>query len=191
MTSEDADIYLKIVLLGDAAVGKTSIRRRYLGQGFQVSHHATIGADFSATVREIDEYKMNFSIWDLAGQQTFESVRTMYYRGCFGGLILFDVTDESSFENLKGWIDELWKNSGRGKIPFILLGNKYDLAEEGKEIVSDEKINQFIEKLNQEAEENDFKITYLTTSAKTGLNVDEAFNILGRTIMKWVDSDKK
>jgi small GTP-binding protein len=187
MTSDDADIFLKIVLLGDAAVGKTSIRRSYLGQGFQVSHYATIGADFSATVREIDDYKMNFSIWDLAGQETFESVRSMYYKGCFGGLVLFDLMDEASFKNLKRWIDELWKNSGRGKIPFVLLGNKFDLAEEGKEFVTEKRINQFIEEINQEVKENDFEITYLATSAKTGLNVDEAFNILGRTVMKWID----
>ena len=130
---------------------------------------------------------MNFSIWDLAGQATFESVRSMYYRGCFGGLILFDLTDKESFENLKRWIDELWSNSGRGNIPFVLLGNKFDLTEEGQESVSDDEINQFLQEMNQLANENNFEVAYLPTSAKTGLNVDEAFNILGRTIMKWIN----
>ena len=113
-SSDNQKYFLKIVLLGDGAVGKTNIRKNYLGQGFTKDHLMTIGADFAAADKvlqiEDKEYNITFQIWDLAGQGTFNQVRSMYYRGVFGALVVFDVTRKNSFDNLSSWIKELYKN---------------------------------------------------------------------------------
>lgn len=180
--------FLKLTLMGDGAVGKTNLRRRYLGQGFSSDHMMTIGADFAATDRELQIGDTNFSItyqiWDLAGQATFNQVRSMYYRGCFGALMVFDITRPSSFNNIEGWINELKKHSGRGQVPMVILGNKYDLVDEAENVVSEDQIKGLIDKLN--SGDQSYEISYLNTSALTGLNVDEAFERLGTNILHWL-----
>ncbi|MHA2171656.1 MAG: Rab family GTPase [Candidatus Kariarchaeaceae archaeon] len=182
--------FLKISLLGDGAVGKTNLRRNYLGIGFTSDHLMTIGADFAATEKKFElndkEYDVTFQIWDLAGQSTFSQVRSMYYKGCFGGLLVFDRTRPSSFENLTHWIREMEKNTGRGAVPIIVLGNKYDLVDTSDEVVEQEKIDQFISEMNENSEKKGFSVHYLDTSALTGLNVDKAFETLGITILNWL-----
>lgn len=182
--------FLKLALLGDGAVGKTNLRRNYLGQGFTKDHQMTIGADFAATDKELEvdgkEYNITYQIWDLAGQASFNQVRSMYYRGVFGALMVFDITRPSSFHNINNWISELEKNSNRGQVPMVILGNKYDLVEDAEDIVNQDQIVALLEELNADADEKGFKIEYLNTSALTGRNVDEAFDTLGKSIMRWL-----
>ena len=192
---ENADnqkYFLKIVLLGDGAVGKTNIRKNYLGQGFTKDHLMTIGADFAAADKvlqiEDKEYNITFQIWDLAGQGTFNQVRSMYYRGVFGALVVFDVTRKNSFDNLSSWIKELYKNSNRGAVPIVILGNKYDLFDEDEDHVKSVEINDMIELLNKELKDENFNVTYLNTSALTGLNIENAFESLGSNIINWLKS---
>lgn len=183
--------FLKLVLLGDGAVGKTNLRRNYLGQGFTKDHQMTIGADFAATDKELavdgKEYNITYQIWDLAGQASFNQVRSMYYRGVFGALMVFDITRPSSFQNIPNWINELEKNSNRGQVPMMILGNKYDLVDTSDKTVKKDQIDALLEELNEDAEEKGFKIEYLNTSALTGLNVDKAFDALGKSIMRWIN----
>lgn len=187
--------FLKISLLGDGAVGKTNLRRNYLGQGFSSDHLMTIGADFAATEKTFvingKTFDVTFQIWDLAGQATFSQVRSMYYKGCFGGLLVFDLTRPSSFENLNHWIKEMEKNTGRGTVPFVVLGNKYDLVETADEIVVQDSIEKFISELNEKHSDKGFSIKYLDTSALTGLNVDVAFKYLGESILNWLGVAEK
>jgi len=182
--------FLKLALLGDGAVGKTNLRRNYLGQGFDKDHHMTIGADFAAAERELTigdkEFAITYQIWDLAGQATFDQVRSMYYRGVFGALMVFDITRPSSFTNIKSWISELEKHSGRGQVPMVILGNKYDLIDSAEDTVKQDQIDALLEELNEDAEDKGFEISYLNTSALTGLHVDEAFITLGESIMHWL-----
>ncbi|MHA1533051.1 MAG: Rab family GTPase [Candidatus Heimdallarchaeota archaeon] len=147
----------KIVLLGDGAVGKTSIRQQYLGKGFKEGYSMTIGADFCVKRVELSTMIITFQIWDLAGQQRFDVVREVYYRGSSGALLVFDVSNASSFENLPAWLNELTKNNYERIVPIVLIGNKTDLR------------------------------GYLETSAKTGLNVDEAFMLLSKQIESFLD----
>ncbi len=191
-SSDNQKYFLKIVLLGDGAVGKTNIRKNYLGQGFTKDHLMTIGADFAAADKvlqiEDKEYNITFQIWDLAGQGTFNQVRSMYYRGVFGALVVFDVTRKNSFDNLSSWIKELYKNSNRGAVPIVILGNKYDLFDEDEDHVKSVEINDMIELLNKELKNENFNVTYLNTSALTGLNIENAFESLGSNIINWLKS---
>lgn len=189
-----ADFFMKLVLCGDGAVGKTALRERFLGRGFSNSYLQTIGADFASTEKEVGvdgkDYSVQYQIWDLAGQTEFGSVRQSYYEGCFGSLMIFDLTRPSSFENLPSWIDELWSNSGRGKVPIVLLGNKADLKDQFPEHVQDNQIMNYVQELNQQLEGGGFSVQYLETSALTGKNVEEAFTTLGEQVVRWIQANK-
>lgn len=186
------DFFMKLVLCGDGAVGKTALRKRFLGEGFSSSYLQTIGADFAATDKEIKVpdvgvKRVKYQIWDLAGQPEFKGVRGAYYEGCFGAIMVFDLTRPSSLENLTTWITELWENSGRGKIPIVILGNKSDLLAQFPEHVKSDTIKRFTDKLNIEVKKFKFTIPYLETSALTGKNVDEAFIKMGESVLSWIE----
>jgi GTPase SAR1 family protein len=145
----------KICLLGDGGVGKTSLRERFLGKGFQSGYILTIGADFAVQDLNIDGQQYKFQIWDLAGQQRFSAVRALYYKGSHGAILVFDNTRPESLYNLGGILDQFIQSS---------LGEITDIP---------------------------FDIKYLNTSAKTGLNVTEAFESLGRTIKDYISVYKE
>jgi small GTP-binding protein len=188
--------FIKLVLMGDGAVGKTSIRRNYLGLSFTSEHMMTIGADFAAKDKSFEfetqdgsqnrKFNVTFQIWDLAGQSTFQNVRSMYYKGCFGGLLVFDRTRPSSLENIENWVSEMQKSNSRGNIPLILLGNKADLIDTAEEIVPQEDVDNLLKKLNEEYSDESFEITYFDTSALTGKNIEEAFEVLTSNILHWL-----
>jgi Ras-related protein Rab-11A len=181
------DFFMKLVLAGDGAVGKTALRERFLGKGFSSSYLMTIGADFASKDALLPNGKLvKYQIWDLAGQQEFEGVRSTYYEGCSGSLMVFDLTRPLSFENIPKWIAELWKNSGKGPVPIILLGNKYDLVEQVPNPVTQEAVDQLLDQLNAKTAKYGFSVPYFHTSALTGLNVEEAFAKLGEQVVSWI-----
>ncbi|MFX0116532.1 MAG: GTP-binding protein [Candidatus Hodarchaeota archaeon] len=180
--------FVKVCLLGDGAVGKTALRERYLGKGFSSNYIMTIGADFAVKPVTIRERPAKFQIWDLAGQPRFSSVRALYYRGSMGALLIFDVTRPDSFANQRDWINELWKSNGKGPIPLVILGNKSDLRGHSPDEISNEQALEFAETLSEETRSTGFETPYLETSAKTGQNVNEAFQMLGNSILKYVES---
>ncbi|MFW9993971.1 MAG: Rab family GTPase [Candidatus Odinarchaeota archaeon] len=169
----------KIVLAGDGAVGKTSLRERYLGRGFKSQYLQTVGADFALSTEKIGQKEVKFQIWDLAGQQRFQAVRSVYYAGALGALLVFDITRRDSFENLSSWVDEIWKHNGKGTIPVVLLGNKFDLRDEHSDCITEKEALKFAKDLSKKTKEKGFDIRFLNTSAKTGLNVSEAFQAIG------------
>ncbi len=189
-----ADFFMKLVLCGDGAVGKTAIRERFLGRGFSSSYLQTIGADFASTEKAVEvdnnQYSLNYQIWDLAGQTEFGTVRKTYYEGCFGSLMVFDITRPASFENLPAWINELWENSGRGKVPIVLLGNKSDLKDKFPEHITEKQINQYVSDLNVALGEDKFFVEYLETSALTGQNIERAFDTIGKQVVSWIKANK-
>ncbi|UJG41323.1 MAG: GTP-binding protein [Candidatus Heimdallarchaeum aukensis] len=171
----------KIVLIGDGAVGKTSIRMQYMGYGFNTSHLMTLGADFSSIDKEIiPNEKWKFQIWDLAGQQMFEQVRARFYKGAQGALLVFDITRPSSFQNLPMWLNELYKFNGSGVVPVVVLANKSDLRD--RKSVKFKHVEKYVSELNLRTQRYGVTNYCLETSAKTGLNIDRAFEILGRSI---------
>ena len=180
---------MKICLLGDGAVGKTALRERYLGKQFSSGYVMTIGADFAVKKTQISteegKKSVKFQIWDLAGQPRFNSVRELYYKGSHGGLLVFDITRRDSFTNLTSWIEELYRNSGRGIMPITLLGNKVDLRNEVEDPVTPEDVQAYIEEIKVQYDIK-FDVPYLETSAKTGENVDESFDTLAHTIRNYL-----
>lgn len=181
---------MKIVLAGDGGVGKTAIRERYLGRGFQSKYMMTIGADFALKESVITGRSIKFQIWDLAGQQRFGAVRSVYYLGCLGALLLFDVTRRESFENLQNWIKEIWNNNGKGIIPIVVLGNKVDLRDQYPDNISNEVAKRYCAKLTEQTKSHGFDIQFMETSAKNGLNVGEAFDKLGKVYFDYIEQQK-
>ncbi|NHJ01935.1 MAG: GTP-binding protein [Candidatus Heimdallarchaeota archaeon] len=174
--SDDRRLW-KIVLAGDGAVGKTSLRKRYLGEGFDTDYLSTMGADFALYDTEIGSTQIRWQIWDLAGQPVFKEVVKAYYTKIFGGVLVYDVTRRQTFENAEKWLNDLWANSGREtKVPVVLLANKIDLREEGAETVSTEEGSKLAAKLG---------IKFIETSAKTGEGVKKAFAYLGEDILSY------
>jgi small GTP-binding protein len=176
----------KICLLGDGGVGKTSLRERFLGKGFQSGYILTIGADFAVQNLTIRDIQYKFQIWDLAGQQRFSAVRALYYKGSHGAILVFDQTRLDSLYSLENWKTELFTNVGR-EIPYIILGNKSDLPG----AIDQEQIDHFIKKSQSETHDIPFNIKYLKTSAKSGLNVTEAFGQLGLIIGEYIEEYKR
>ena len=177
---------MKICLIGDGAVGKTALRERYLGKGFAANYLMTIGADFAVNHTEINGTAVKFQIWDLAGQERFGSVRSLYYSGSHGVLMIFDVTRAETFQSLvDGWLPELTKNLRSGPVPVILLGNKTDLRDPNDITHIQQDKGKILAKDLAEKYGGKFEIPYLETSAKTGINVQEAFNLLAHEIINY------
>ncbi|MHA2243608.1 MAG: Rab family GTPase [Candidatus Hodarchaeales archaeon] len=182
---------LKIVLIGDGGVGKTAIRERYLGRGFKAQYLLTIGADFAMRDDSINGEPIRYQIWDLAGQQRFDAVREVYYKGCVGALLVYDVTRPDSYFNTPKWINELWTNNGRGRVPIIVVANKIDMRELSDDTISPEQGRVFTDRLTKLTIPEGFGCHYIETSAKTGVNVQAAFSQLGDSIMKFVNIQRK
>lgn len=186
----------KILLCGDGSVGKTAIRERYLGKGFQSNYMMTIGADFA--VKEIlgsteqeEPYSIKCSIWDLSGQLNFKDVRSIYYKGSHAMIMVYDCTNRGSFTNLNFWIDEIKKHTNIGNMVMILIANKTDLREEGKNHVTTAEGEALAKQWASTLFENKWNIPFVETSAKTGENIQEAFDKLGKifvTVKKKMDS---
>ncbi len=175
----------KIVLIGDGSVGKTSLRREYMGEGFKREYSNTVGADFAYYSETVGENSFRYSIWDLAGQPKFENVRPMFYAGAFGALVCFDCTRIETFNNLDKWIDELVHHTQSEGTPIVLVATKYDLYEEGKMgMINFDDVEAYVEKLRQRFDGR-FGISWIKTSAKEGVNVTEAFSMLREEIIKW------
>jgi small GTP-binding protein len=182
---------IKIVLIGDGGVGKTAIRERYLGKGFKSQYLLTIGADFAMRDDTALGDKIRYQIWDLAGQQRFDAVREVYYKGSVGALLVYDVTRPDSYFNTPKWINELWTNNGRGRVPIIVVANKIDMRELSDDTVSPEQGRVFTDRLSALTKPEGFSCHYMETSAKTGVNIQAAFSLLGENIIKFVSKQRK
>ena len=169
----------KIVLAGDGAVGKTSIRERYMGKGFESSYLKTIGADFASKKIEVDDNQITFQIWDLAGQDSYQAVRGTFYKGAIAGLMVFDCQDPKTLTNLKSWMDEAIKGSDNGILIYFVIANKIDLVDERK--VSREMA---LELCNRLATETGIRFYYCETSALTGQNIKETFEYLSFKLLE-------
>lgn len=179
MVMEQKSRQYKVVLLGDAKVGKTSLRRNYMGSHFQEDHQWTIGADVSFKRLDFKDMRINLNIWDLGGQPNFEQVRKLYYAGTHGILLVFDLTNPATLNSMRRWIEE-YKSGNPLNVdrpPIVLLGNKNDL--DG--VVVDDSIEEAKQLL---LELLDRDVFFLRTSAKTGENVVQAFENLTEQILK-------
>jgi Ras-related protein Rab-5C len=169
-------INYKCVLVGDSAVGKSSVAHRYISDDFYEFQEPTIGAAFMAKKINIDDREIRLEIWDTAGQERYRSLAPMYYRNASVAIVIYDITQVSSFEGAKSWIKEISKRA-KSNCMIVLLGNKSDLENERK--IDENEVNTYIENKN---------ILHFKTSAKTGLNIKRIFNTI---INKLLDSDSE
>jgi small GTP-binding protein len=163
----------KLILGGDGAVGKTSMVHRFVEGTFTKDYKSTIGTSIMKKECQFDELrsKVRFVIWDLAGQSQFKRVRQSYLANAETGILVFDVTNLTSFENVGNWYKEIIKASPN--ISLIMVGNKIDLEDQRK--VSFEEGEKVAKNLG---------LTYIETSAKTGENINDAFRMLALQIVK-------
>lgn len=160
----------KIIILGDPKVGKTTLRLRYIGEGFRKEYISTLGADFAITT--YGEYILQ--IWDLAGQDTFEILTKRFYKGAQGVIIVFDITNHESMNHLENWIDKFKENEGK-LVPLVIFGNKIDLRDGTENSILHNEGRDHVKNLSKKF---DTDINYIETSALTGENIDSAFGQL-------------
>lgn len=165
---------IKLVLLGEAAVGKSSIVLRFVSNDFSENKEPTIGAAFLTQRVNINDHIVKFEIWDTAGQERFASLAPMYYRNAQAALVVYDVTKPQSFIKARHWVKELHEQASQDII-IALIGNKIDLLEDDPD--SRKVAQEEGEKLAEE--EN---LLFFETSAKTAININEVFLKIGETI---------
>uniref|UniRef100_V9LBN5 Ras-related protein Rab-13 n=1 Tax=Callorhinchus milii TaxID=7868 RepID=V9LBN5_CALMI len=165
------DYLFKLLLIGDSGVGKTCLIIRFAEDNFNSTYISTIGIDFKIKTVDVEGKKIKLQVWDTAGQERFKTITTAYYRGAMGIILVYDITDEKSFENIQNWMKSIKENAS-ATVERMLLGNKCDM--ENKRKVTKERA----EKLAK-----DHGIRFFETSAKSSLNVAEAFQSLASDIL--------
>ncbi|XP_031165053.1 ras and EF-hand domain-containing protein isoform X1 [Sander lucioperca] len=179
MTSEKA---YRIVLAGDAAVGKSSFLLRLCKNEFKLNSSATLGVDFQMKTLIVDGEPVSLQLWDTAGQERFRSIAKSYFRRADGVLLLYDVTCEKSFLNVREWVDMIEQDVSQEDIPIMLVGNKSDLRQDGASCVP----TSYGEKLAMT-----YNTLFCETSAKDGSNILEAVLHLARQVTKQAAFDEK
>ncbi|KAM6942762.1 ras-related protein Rab-8B [Xenentodon cancila] len=170
------DYLFKLLLIGDSGVGKTCLLFRFSEDAFNTTFISTIGIDFKIRTVDLDGKKIKLQIWDTAGQERFRTITTAYYRGAMGIMLVYDITNEKSFDNIRNWIRNIEEHAS-ADVERMVLGNKCDMND--KRQVSVSLMSACI--LPQLA--IDYGIKFLETSAKSSINVEEAFLTLARDIM--------
>ena len=123
------DFKLKIVVVGDSGVGKTNLIRRFIQDDFQSNSKATVGVEFFSKSFKINDNVFKIEIWDTAGQERYKSITAAYYKGAKGGLVVYDVTSKTSFDNVDNWVSEI-KEKASTDMKTMMIGNKIDLKDE-------------------------------------------------------------
>ncbi|KAH3764124.1 rab family protein [Pelomyxa schiedti] len=163
----------KIVLIGSSGVGKTSVSGRFVNQTFSTEYLATIGASFLSKSITVGDMQVKLQVWDTAGQEKFRSMTPMYYRGAQAAVIVFDVSDSTTFNDVNDWFTDI-KTHVNGEIAIAVVGNKIDAP---RRVVTAEQGQMFVASLQYAT-----KIPYFETSAKTGEGIDQLFESLARTL---------
>ena len=162
------ELVYKVLLLGDSSVGKTCFLLRYCDKSFQEAHLSTIGLDYRLKSMTLQNDKnIKLQIWDTAGQDRFRAITKNYYKGANGIILIYDVTNKQSYENVKNWLTQI-KEEATPNVIIYLAGNKIDVEEDQRVITTEDG-----QKIADE-----YKLPFKETSAKNGINVNEIFQEL-------------
>ena len=161
------DYSFKLVLIGDSGVGKSNVLSKYARDEFDLNTKSTIGVEFKSVNKIIDDKNVNIQIWDTAGQERYRAITTAYYRGAVGVIIVFDLTNINTFNNVIKWYKEVLNHVNESDITIMLVGNKSDLSYLRAVNMNDAK--QFAQR---------YKMFYIETSALNATNIHEAFEYI-------------
>ncbi|XP_017779321.1 PREDICTED: ras-related protein Rab-37-like isoform X3 [Nicrophorus vespilloides] len=177
--SETYDVTEKVMLLGDSGVGKTCLLVRFRDGLFLSGNFiSTVGIDFRNKVVNVDQTRVKLQIWDTAGQERFRSVTHAYYRDAHALLLLYDVTNKTSFDNIRAWLGEI-REYAQDDVVIMLLGNKADAG-----------VERAVRREEGERLAREYNVAFMETSAKSGQNVDLAFLAIAREL-KYRQSGQK
>jgi len=168
------DYLVKLLLIGDSGVGKSSLLVKFADDRFSPHIQQTIGMDFKVKMLNLGNKRVKLQIWDTAGQERFHTITQQYYRNAMGIMLVYDVTNEESFTNVRCWAAQIAAHGAEGA-DRMLLGNKADTGNDGcpQRVVSAER---------GQALANEYGIPFMETSAKDGTNVKEAFNMIADAV---------
>eukprot|EP01087_Luapelamoeba_hula_P008261 TRINITY_DN205_c0_g1_i1.p1 TRINITY_DN205_c0_g1~~TRINITY_DN205_c0_g1_i1.p1 ORF type:complete len:244 (-),score=50.90 TRINITY_DN205_c0_g1_i1:74-706(-) len=169
-SAEHYDYLFKLLLIGDSGVGKSCLLLRFSDDIFTESFISTIGVDFKIRTIDVDGKRFKLQIWDTAGQERFRTITSSYYRGAHGIIVVYDITDAKTFESITKWLEEIDAFAGPTVLK-LLVGNKCD--RESERAITAQKGSELAGSLG---------IPFIETSAKTTINVEEAFLRLTRAI---------
>jgi len=171
MAKKTYDLLFKLLLIGDSGVGKTCVLFRFSDDAFNTTFISTIGIDFKIKTVELNGKKIKLQIWDTAGQERFHTITTSYYRGANGIMLVYDITNTKSFENISKWLRNIEEHASED-VEKMLLGNKCDMEE--KRVISKDKGEQIA---------SEHGIKFYETSAKNNINIETAFLALATDIL--------
>jgi len=174
-------VVLKIIVLGESGVGKTSLLLRYIENSFSLQTKSTIGSDFLSKEIELDGQAVMLQIWDTAGQERFQGLGTTFYRGSDAAVFVFDVSRKETFDVLQSWRDAFLiqtNQEGNNKFPMLVIGNKIDRHDR---VVTSDMAKEFCNKNG---------IEYLECSAKDSINVAKAFETIARISISRISPDE-
>ncbi len=174
MSDNSTGFKFKITLFGPGGVGKTSLLQRFVSEYFKDDLKKTIGSNFLIKDIEIDDKKVRLLLWDIGGQAQFHKLRTIYFKGSNAALGVYDVTSPQTLLKIPGWVSSI-KKTVKKNIPMVLIGNKVDL----ERVIERSEAEDLAQRLNCE---------YMETSAKTGENVEVAFDKIARACLEHTPS---
>lgn len=173
LENESYDALFKVVLIGDSGVGKTSVLASLTGKSFDFDQKATIGVEFAVKTLELENgSRIKLQIWDTAGQERYRSISRSYYRGAVAGIVVYDITDHSSFEHVDKWVTELRTHAKEDSV-IMLIGNKRDLGD---------LRSVYLNEARRKAIDN--KFAFIETSARSGIGVNVAFGKIAAEVYR-------
>ncbi|KAG2484783.1 hypothetical protein HYH03_016436 [Edaphochlamys debaryana] len=175
---ERFDALIKLLLVGDSGVGKSCLLLRFTDDMFTSSFITTIGIDFKIKKVDVEGKLVKLQIWDTAGQERFRTITSAYYRGAQGIILVYDISDEASFNNVRNWMRNIEQHAS-DNVNKILVGNKLDLGDD-KRVVSTAR---------GQALADEFGFRFFETSAKDNVNVEEAFHAVARDVLHRMQSE--
>lgn len=173
-TSNDYDWMIKVIIIGDSAVGKTNMLLRTCDNKFVPNHLSTIGVDFKMKLIDIDNKKLKMQLWDTAGQERYKTINNIYYKGAMGIILTYAINDRNSFNNISNWLTQIRENSS-DEVCLILAGNKSDLNDRQVEFTEGKSLADSL------------KVPFFECSAKDGKNIEELFLTIAKNIMAQIN----
>ena len=176
-SSRPFDLQIKLLMIGDSAVGKTSLLLRYANDTFSSTFITTIGIDFKIKTIDLDGKRVKLQIWDTAGQEQFRTITRSYFRGAQGIVLVYDITDRATFNSVRSWMSQI-NDHADAQVNRVLIGNKCDY-ESARQVSTEEG-----QRLAQE-----YGVNFFETSAKNDVNVTECFTTIAREAKARIPTD--